>query len=743
MTNNPPTGTTPTTVVDPTTIGQSTDATKANTDAIKANQDQMTALTGSIDASRNVLSLFTGGIISGTGAFQDLSDTVKGFMNDLGSATDLTTAQMTKFGIAVTAAFGATKSTFGTASFEGLNTFGSQLDALIAPIQDNKELLGMLAGQIGIALPDSVKKSAAAIADFIKNTATSADNAVKLEDVYVKAAAATGRLGDVHATVGTSLEHINNLIRDQRSAINQTIIATNLSRDTVESYYNQIQRLPVAMKDGITQEEAMRATTDQLTRTIQVARGTGREFKDVLADMRTAIVDYNASVPEAMKFTAQISEISQNYNIELEDVRKSLTGTADAFKMFGNEAQGAAEILNQYVGSLKATGLSGAVASDIVSNMTKQIGNLSIAQKAFISSQGGGPGGLMGAYNIDMMLRNNKLYEVFNMVKGQMTKMMGPNLVSTEEAARSPAAAAQMTKQIMMLQQGPLGQFARTPAEAERIIDALKSGRTADVKPLLEGQSAVEDATKLGNQYAEQTASGISRIVAMMEEARGEASGANLNLLQSGFTAAAGTEFENQNLASVQTRQAQLRDTMAEGSRRITQPASGIRVLSDAMSTIQDLPEELRSIAEGIGNIMSPEGAKQRETFAFAYAQESQAEREQAMATPDKTEKDAALKKLDQRDAAVNNMLSRLNEEAAGSQGIPASLQLESVAAANARRGSAATASAAGAAPIRPPAATAGSDMGEITVKVEGYCLECGEKMRGYQHRVSVNPATK
>jgi len=719
MTNTPPTGTTPTPAPDPNAVNTSTNAIDANVKALQAqgyvvqkNTDYMVALDERLDQSRNMLAILTGNVNLSAQGFSSLGDSISDTMDNLSKFADLSQSQMTKFGAAVTAAFGATKSTFGGMNFENLNTFGGQLESLIEPIKNNEGALGLLANKLGVVLPNSVIGSAPLMARFIRDMATSSDNALKLEDTYIRAAAATGRLGDVHKDAGVQLEHINRMVTDQRAAINQTIIATNLSRDTVEAYYNELQKIPVALKDGVTHENAARGATEQLTKTIQLARGTGRDYKDILDDMREAVRDYNASIPEAMKFTAQISEISQNYNIELKDVQGSLRGTADAFKMFGNEAEGASNILNEYVGSLKATGLSGTVATDIVTNMTKQIGNLSIAQKAFLSAQSGGPGGLMGAYSIDMKLRQGKLDEVFAMAKNQLTKMMGP-LVSTEEAARSPAAAAQMTKQIMMLQQGPLGQFARTPAEAERLIDALKAGRSSDFKPLLDGQKAVDSATKLGNDYAKQSATGISQIVAMMEEARGTASGANLNTLQAGFTAGAGTELENENLPAVQARKAAIGGNMEEAARRVGQPTTGegFRTIENWQKILGQLPNALRSAAEGISNLLKPEGM--------------QTKPEETMELP----------------SFIKPQTSEL-----GAPVITSGRQVGAAATTNANRGATTAANVGGPGPIAPthmhPINTSGP-LGEITVKVEGYCIHCKEQIEGSSQRYQVSQGSK
>ena len=720
MTNTPPTGTTPTPSTSDTSAANivNKQALDNYNKSIQDNATYMTQMMELITSSTSVMSLMQLAMGKGSDAIKNMGDSINSTFAGMANASDLTASQMTILSAAITGVVGAGTS-FNNMNFSHVNTFAGQINGLVDQVKNSNSGLTILANTLGVMIPASLRDTTAELANFIKNTANSADNSIKLEDVYVRLAAKTGELGRVHEAAGQDLEHMNQLVAQQRSAINQTIIATNLSKDTVEAYYAQLKQLPTQITAGASATDNARGSTDALTKTIQLARGTGRDYKDVLDDMHLAIRNYNADLPQAMEFTARISEISAKYNIELDDVRKSLTGTADAFKMFGNEAEGANNILNQYVGSLKGTGLSGAVATDIVSNMTRQIGQLTIAQKGFLSAQSGGPGGLMGSFAIDMKLREGKLDEVFNMVKNQITKTVGGNLVSTQDAANSPQAAAQMVKQIAILRQGPLGQFARTDQEAERIIEAFKTGSGVDVKKL--SLDPVKAAADLGNKYAEQTATGISRMISLMEEAKGVASGGNVNLLQGGLTARAGSELENQNLADVQARQGMLRDAMATGAKRVSEPASNYHVITDAVSMIKDIPTELRSALSGMANQFKSNGASAACQLTEQNLQAQMAARKSQMPQVN----------TDDLDKVLND-----NANTGGMVG--------SAASTVASRKSPAVASGSTKTAPNPTNAPGNQNTnGEITVHVEGMCINCGEKMKGSTQRLAVAPQTR
>ena len=77
-------------------------------------------------------------------------------------------------------------------------------------------------------------------------------------------------------------------------------------------------------------------------------------------------------------------------------------------------------IMNDYVGALQNTGMTGQHAMEVVKGMTDSIAGMSVAQKAFLSSQTGGPGGLMGAFQIEKDLREGKIDKVFDKVRQTM-----------------------------------------------------------------------------------------------------------------------------------------------------------------------------------------------------------------------------------------------------------------------------------------------------------------------------------
>lgn len=519
----------PPTPPDPNVIDASQNALERMAKSLEHVSDVLSHRFGdAVQGAQKQLGLMTEGTSSTEFIFEKLglatnnaTDAFKKFQEQTSKLTDGTTASAQALSVLTLGAIGAGKAfqTVGNLNFENLNSFTDQINTMVDSIGNNTTVLGKLANSLGFIIPASVGTGAKAIGDFIKNTAAGADNAMRAERAYMQLGAQTGDLGNLHRMAGEALKNLGDRTLQHSEIITGASRATNQNREVVERYYSLLGKVPGALEANVGGQTA-------LTQTTLLALGTGRDYADIIDDVHTAIREYSASIPDAIKFTAQISAISEAYNVELKDVETSLKSTANAFQMFGNVSLGAQNILNNYLGTLKETGLSGAAQTSIITNMTGAIEKMGIAQKSFLSAQTGGPGGLMGAFRVDQMLRTQDgLSKVFEMVRSQLTKQMGGRLVGLDEAAQSQQGAAQMTRQITTLQAGPLGSLARSPQEAERIIEMFmrrQRGGAVDPKSL-ETMTKQIDYTKLGTEYAKQSSSSLSRIVQMMQGTRATA----------------------------------------------------------------------------------------------------------------------------------------------------------------------------------------------------------------------------
>jgi len=510
-----------------------------------AVEDSTQALERSADALKRY-----GDVAQQSGSLIDLFNKK---MAEVGiSLTDnqsLTEEQATKFGL-LTLAVGVTKKSFDNLAgidVRGMSTFKGQIEGMISSLGKGNgaidALTAMALNSFGKVIPDSIKGNISLVKDFVLNLAESADNGMRLQNAYVQLAGKTGNLGQVFNGAGDSLGNMNALLSKQQELMASAGEATGALPEEIHKYWAELGTVPKALDSVIASSTHSGQSISMLTATIKLATGGARNYSEVVQDLHTAFKTYNITGSEALQFTARMSEIASKYGTDLDDVRRSLLDTAGAFKMFGNEAEGAARMMNSYMGALKSTGLSGASSIEIIGSLTKSMAGLSIAQKGFLSAQTGGPGGLMGGFQIEKMMNEGKIDEVFEKIRTQMQKQFG-KIVSVEEAANSPQAAAQLVKQRAILKQGPLGNFAKDDQTATKILDAFRAkqeGR-ADVAPLSE--TIVNDQMDRGTKIQEQSYTELTKIRALIAAQKGQAEIAVKGTFEEVAAARTGTKID-------------------------------------------------------------------------------------------------------------------------------------------------------------------------------------------------------
>ena len=693
--------------------------------------------------------------------FSDISIGAKAIGVQFESVNSLTQKQSIAFS-ALTGSLLKTKSAFDSfGDTRGLNTFTSQIEKLKESVQGTSQdvrfkqfisSIGDNAKKFGVDLG----KTAENIEDFGMKILKNADNALKLQNGLIQLYAKTGNLKELHKLAGGELENINNLLLTHSEAILQASEVTGVGVDTVESYYASLGSIPGALNAQVRGIGGATEHTNMLIATMRVATGTGRSFEEVVRDLSEAYQTYGLVGEQALKFSAEISEVTQNLKVPFDTVRSALMANASAFQSFANTgesasrmASGMATILNKYADALKSTGLNGVQAVAIVKDMTDKISGLTIAQKAFLSAQTGGPGGLMGGMQIEKMLREGKVSEVFEMVRKQMTKQFG-SIATLEEAASSPAAAARLTAQRAMLMQGPLGQFAKSETDATRILESFKLVQEGKLKPEALKETVLEDTMKTGQDIQAKSYTVLNKMSTDIERIRRVAEVNALNVIQaSGLTAGSGTSL------GIEAEGAKLTDpTSAIAKNRMAakagmDPKKFADTLSVHYASKFGVNQEMGGVqqvaaAKGIGSVlgtvpsmasgpvelfsrMLKEGSIKDPVKELSKMRERIAEQKKNMAglSPEQQKK---LLEDEQAavfiDSEIKKYYKEQGQSAPGMVGSAATAAGPKVAAAKAKK--AASAGGAG--------STEEAHAMEHKVKIEGICLIC--------HRKSINDHT-
>lgn len=693
--------------------------------------------------------------------FSRIDSEIKKVGVSLNVSGSLTSRQTEQFSLLSTAVLGSRVAFEGLGGINssGLNTFTGQVNDLFS-ILSSKGTAPELVASAAIKMKNSLLSMGAPTNDvnkafgsgvevltaYARHFLNSADNALRLQNAVIGLAGRTGELNEVFRLSGPNLNNINALLEKHSKIMSDAAMATGAPIKQVEAYYGQLGTIPGALSSIVGSSGNADKSLSMLTATMKVAAGTGRSVEEVTQDMRTAFRDYGITGESAIKFSTRISEVTNNLGIELDVVKAALTDTANTFKMFAGTqeqaarmSEGFAKTLNSYSQALMSTGMNGNQAVDVIQNMTKQIGNLSIAQKSFLSSQTGGPGGLMGAFQIDKMMREGKVDEVFEKVRQQMMKQFG-TLVTVDEAAKSPAAAAQMTRQMQMLKQGPLGQFARNDVEAERILEGFKARNEGRVSEKGLSDKIVQESMDKGTSIQEKSFTVLNEINANLEGIRMNANIGNLGMAQKSLTAGMGVgsvgglslpQIENKtNLKNAMKsgavmnesdRSSSLNNTVVTGELKSSIGKDAVKAVGGVQNTIKNIGSAIKAPIEVMKDTFSSERMPDVEKNKM-FLNEDIKNR--------KTNKNEVLNKAMDLGGASNENIVPGNR---------IGTLVKNVASRNVAQTPTAEANAI----KNNTNATAENTKTDINVHVTGYCLNCKREMDNGSQMNGMNPAAK
>jgi hypothetical protein len=459
----------------------------------------------------------------------------------------------TAMGFATTAAVGAASgfNQLAHVDMSRVNTYTKQFDELGNILTKNgtivklsvdsmntlKNAVGAIGGSTVAGMTEAMKGGTEGLIAYGKQLAAVADQQVITRESMIQTMATTGDLSGLYAKTKYDLSQLNAM---SKKVTDSQILAdgvTKIGIETARNWQAQLFTIPGVQKELIENTGRMTAKTDFFTKTVQFAKGAGRDYSTMIQDMTVATKEMGMSQEKAFQYTARMTEAAEVMGVPVDDLRMAINSSADAFQAYAssgehgaNVTDGLTESMTEYIKSLKDSGVPMATAINLGKEMAGTLGSMGLAQKSFLSSSTGGPGGMMGAFKIEEMLKKGDIQGVLRKQREAMEKMLGP-IVSTEEAASSEASAQKMTKQIMLLRQGPLGQYAKSDAEAEDLLDAMKTGgglsalgkgngkggtALGDVNNNLTLQKAIEQ----GNKLAQTTDTSVSKIEAMVRQAQ-------------------------------------------------------------------------------------------------------------------------------------------------------------------------------------------------------------------------------
>jgi hypothetical protein len=254
----------------------------------------------------------------------------------------------------------------------------------------------------------------------------------------------------------------------------------NLSSSEVSSYSQSLMKIPGAYKAAVTGGEDMNTQMSLTEAAVRIARGTTGDFDDALKAVDFTRKNFNKTGEESLDLLAQTYKATQNLGVSFDDLESPIKDISSQFKTFGDNTKSSINLVNDLGASLMKTGLGIGPTVDIIKNITSSIAGMGTAQKAFLSQQTGGSGGLRGSFEIDLLLQQGKMDEVYKKMEDSLKQQFGGPIVGIEEAAGNDVAAGQMQKQIAFLMEGPFGSLMKDQGQALKYLDALSSGTTSE-----------------------------------------------------------------------------------------------------------------------------------------------------------------------------------------------------------------------------------------------------------------------
>ncbi len=371
--------------------------------------------------------------------------------------------------------------------------------------------------------------------DPLSRTVRTIENLIRLGDPtkqvemgLIATSAASGELGDLLENVGEDLSGLT-LKAEKYSRITYDLAnASGLNQKQVSQYARQLMSIPGAMDTSIESFEKGIDDLHLLDAAMKIGTGTGIGFTRVAEDLAFQYQELGTTGREALEYTTRLSSVSQQLRLPLEGIRSYAESAAKSFRFLGDNTQGTLDIFERFAPALQEGGLGARAINDIIGDVSSNISQLGLAQKAFLSSQTGGPGGLQGGYQIDLLLKQGKVDQVYQKVEESLRKQFGGRIVTLEEAASDSRAAGQFTKQVQLLTQGPT-KIASSEQEAYRLLDVFAKGQktTGEFKSPTE---AFESALKTGDALQERQTNILSKVLNEQERATQLASISAYNL---------------------------------------------------------------------------------------------------------------------------------------------------------------------------------------------------------------------
>lgn len=358
------------------------------------------------------------------------------------------------------------------------------------------------------------------IVNYFEGVSTGATAAFGLQREIANLAATQGAFNTVLDDSGSSFVEMSDLYLNHINMTYESAKATGQTVSSMMDLSKALAPIPDALSVPI---DTSIGSMNQLTAVSRIATGFMRDQTEVAQVLGEMYTNMGTRGEEALDNISSLYEKAGDSKLRFETFTNTVMGIAGSFKMLGDNTAAATNIVKSFDDVFKDSDISPAAMSDLISRMSQGIERMDMAKMAFVSGTTGGPGGMAGAIEMELAIREGRMDEVLNRTMQAMQTQFGGQVLTLEDAAGNEQLAAEFVKQREYLKQ--VAGIAGSDAEANRILEAMKSGvmdglSLGGEERAAEGDRAFENAIDRGTEEQIRTNSLLMTIHQDLEMSR-------------------------------------------------------------------------------------------------------------------------------------------------------------------------------------------------------------------------------
>jgi len=363
-------------------------------------------------------------------------------------------------------------------------------------------------------------KAPTALIRFLETSAELTSSAYGLQREIIGLAVAQGNLSGVVSDTDKGFTDMNLAMVQMQDLAYDSAVATGQTVSATMNLAKALGTIPDALTTAIDVEGQQ---INQIVLTSQVATAFGKRQSEVAEDLKKMYTDMGLRGAESFEVIAKLYTAAGDSKLRFGAFTESVMAIASSFKILGDNTEAATDVVKAFDTAFKDSDISPAAMQEVITGLTEGVFKMERGTQAFIAAQTGGPGGLAGAFEIELAMQEGRMDEVIERTMRAMQAQFGGEVLTLKDAAQNPALAGEFYKQVQYLTQ--VAGVARSDREAYKILEAMKTGVMDMLRPGAEGTERADTLANVqerGTAEQMRTTSAVMRVHQTLEGWRAE-----------------------------------------------------------------------------------------------------------------------------------------------------------------------------------------------------------------------------